>query len=65
MDFKFDAFEYADNYQVYKSLCCLIYQCSEGKVPEEPLFKTLVDIKRIMAGCLISRLPEYNKAFWG
>lgn len=65
MDFKFDASQCTGNYQVYKSLGCLIYQCSEGEVPKEPLYKALVDIKRIMAECLIDRLPEYNKAVWG
>ncbi|NTF23584.1 hypothetical protein G6L37_35005 [Agrobacterium rubi] len=31
----------ADPYQVLKSANCLIYQCSEGNVPEMPLFKSL------------------------
>jgi len=64
MDFRFDASESAGNYQVYKSLGCLIYQCSEGRVPDEPLYKLLVKVKRIMAECLIDRIPEYKKAIW-
>lgn len=52
-------------YQVLKSLHCLIYQCSEGEVPEQPLFKMLDEIIEIIESNIIHELPEYNKASWG
>lgn len=64
MDFKFNASKYADNYQVYKSLGCLIYQCSEGEVLADPLYKLLIKIKRLMADCLIGKTPQYQRAVW-
>lgn len=31
--------------QVYKSLRCFLYQCSEGDVPDEPLYLVLLDVR--------------------
>jgi len=49
----------------YKSLECLIYQCSEGSVPETKLYQKLERIKNYLASQIISDLPEYKRATWG
>ncbi len=51
--------------QVYKSLGCLLYQCSEGDVPEQPLFKALEQVKIAIADDIIRALPEYDSLVWG
>jgi hypothetical protein len=48
----------------YKSLQCWLYQCSEGTVPESPLFKLMQDISNNIANHIVSRMPEYEKAPW-
>lgn len=48
----------------YKSLQCWLYQCSEGTVPEAPLFKLMQDISNNIAHHIVSRTPEYEKAPW-
>jgi len=35
--------------QTYKSLRCFLYQCSEGHVPDEPLYNVLVDVREKFA----------------
>ena len=51
--------------QAYKSLQCFIYQCSEGDVPNDPLYIGLEAIGAGLANLIVSRLPEYDKAVWG
>lgn len=51
--------------QVYKSLQCFLYQCSEGDVPQHPLYRALDRIRRRLADEIIARLPEYQAAVWG
>jgi len=51
--------------QVLKSLECFLYQCSEGEIDKEPLYKTLEEIKNILTSHIINKLPEYEKAIWG
>ena len=50
---------------VYKSLQCLVYQCSEGNVPETRLYKFLEDLEHLLAYWIVNSLPEYEKAEWG
>src|SRR5207248_8291538 len=50
--------------QRYKSLCCLIYQCSEGDIPETPLYQRMRDRADAMAREIVSHLPEYDQAIW-
>jgi hypothetical protein len=50
---------------LYKSLGCLIYQCSEGNVPEMDLFKRLEQIYDAMAHDIVSSTKEYDVAAWG
>lgn len=48
-----------------KAAHCLIYQCSEGHVPESPLFKLFE--RTVLAECerLIMATPEYEESRWG
>ncbi|MDE2099694.1 MAG: hypothetical protein KGL39_20745 [Patescibacteria group bacterium] len=51
--------------QVYKSLRCYLYQCTEGEVPTRPLYHLLLELQSELADGIISNLPEYTKAAWG
>lgn len=51
-------------YQTLKSLHCLHYQCSEGEIPEEPLYKWLDKVISALESYIINRLSEYEKAKW-
>ena len=51
--------------QAYKSLGCLLYQCSEGNVPERPLYQVLRQAEHTLADQIISRTSEYQEADWG
>ena len=45
-----------------KSLQCLIYQCSEGDVPQSPLYRMLRDTESAIARWIVSTMPEYEMA---
>ena len=49
----------------YKAVQCLKYQCSEGAVPDKPLFKLLEFLEADLAGEIISNIPAYEAAPWG
>ena len=49
---------------MFKAVQCLRYQCSEGDVPNYPLYKRLNDLLETLSYEIICRLPEYNKAEW-
>jgi len=51
--------------QMYKSLQCFLYQCSEGDVDEKPLYKTLSAIRELLAPSVNEDSPEYEAAEWG
>ncbi len=48
----------------YKAVQCLSYQCSEGNVPETPLYAELEQIEHELAGEIIRELPAYKAAPW-
>ena len=50
---------------VYKACSCLLYQCSEGNIPERKLFKALESVLDIMARDIVTGLPDYEAAPWG
>ena len=51
--------------QGFKSLRCLIYQCSEGDVPDvSPVYKGMEAISEILSGEISTDSPEYNEAAW-
>lgn len=47
-----------------KALHCLIYQCSEGDVPELALYHQLRDRERHVMREIVDELPEYQNAAW-
>ena len=51
--------------QLYKTLQCFIYQCSEGAIIHDPLYKELEEWWNRIGHFIISNLPEYNSAVWG
>lgn len=50
---------------LYKSIGCLMYQCSEGNVPETDLYKKMREIENALAHDIVSNSKEYEKAQWG
>ena len=53
-----------DKVTAFKALQCLIYQCSEGNVPETRLYKSLEKKEQKLAYEIVTNLPEYNKTSW-
>jgi hypothetical protein len=51
--------------QALKSLRCWLYQCSEGDIPEEPLFQIMNGYSDDLAYTIVSELPAYERAEWG
>ena len=51
--------------EVYKAVQCLRYQCSEGNVPNTPLYKALEELRSNLAFDTVADLPEYENAPWG
>lgn len=68
LDFKFvdgiSSTKRMNIYQCIKSLRCLIYQCSEGTVPERDLFKAIEEVVGRLAMHVVSSMPQYDKAEW-
>lgn len=50
--------------QPYKSLRCLIYQCSEDPVHGSPEFRELERCAGKVAHALVEALPAYDRARW-
>jgi len=52
---------------IYKSLSCWLYQCQEGRVPQEPLYRCLDEVRDYLARAIVSRLRDYEQAeeAWG
>lgn len=48
--------------QAIKSLSCWLYQCSEGQVPEHPLFKLMEKYKGELAMDIVRAMPEWDAA---
>lgn len=50
--------------QAYKSLRCLMYQCSEGDVPDSELYKQMDVFGDRMASNIVYDLPAFDQAEW-
>jgi hypothetical protein len=48
-----------------KSLHCLIYQCSEGAVMNDPLYRDLEKLCGRISDEIIANMPDYQAAPWG
>jgi hypothetical protein len=51
--------------QAYKSISCFLYQCSEGDVPERPLFIELNKIHDDLAHRIVGGSAPFDRAEWG
>lgn len=62
--YQFDRLDGVTSIGAYKAIQCLLYQMSEGNVPESALYKALKSIKGKVAAHIVESLPEYEKAVW-
>jgi hypothetical protein len=51
-------------FQAHKAIAHLRYQCSEGDIPDWPLFKQLDDYGKSLAEFWMASQPEYEQAKW-
>jgi hypothetical protein len=65
LDYRFRPHPWSRPIVLYKCLRCLMYQCSEGNVPESPLFKELEAFRGDLADTIVCGLKAYNDAAWG
>jgi hypothetical protein len=63
--FVFEKWADAAPVEQFKAMCCLLYQCCEGKVPNTPLYHELNRAAGELAQRIVQDLPEYEKASWG
>lgn len=63
--FEFEILSNVSKVQSYKSLQCLLYQCTEGSVPDEQLFQRPEAHENRLARHIVNSLPEYETAEWG
>ena len=56
---------YSSLVQVFKSLQCWKYQCSEGDIPKTKLYQFFTEVENHLALKIVDSLPEYQKAQWG
>ena len=68
LELRTSAYEYrreeASYVQVYKDIQCLHYQCCEGNVPKNPLYKFLGELGSALSEAIVSHSSEYENATW-
>ena len=64
-EFVFDKWAEATPVEQFKAICCVLYQCCEGKVPNSRLYDALNRSAGELAQSIVQDLPEYEKASWG
>ncbi len=64
-EFVFENWADATPVEQFKAMSCLLYQCSEGKVPNSPIYEELNRAAGELAQRIVQDLPEYDKAAWG
>jgi len=64
LNYQPDLYTVNSGVQVLKSLRCFLYQCTEGDVPDHPLFVLLQKLSMDMAFNIVMTLPEYDAAEW-
>jgi hypothetical protein len=65
LDYQFTYELVLSTFQAVKSLKCWLYQCSEGDVPETPLYKIMDDYCNNVMYHIVSSNPQYERAAWG
>lgn len=53
------------NIHLIKSLDCYLYQCSEGAIPERPLYKILREYQRGLAMAVVRNHAAWDTGSWG
>jgi len=48
-----------------KALECWSYQCAEGDIPDDSLYKAMERVENAMRRAIVDALPEYKRASWG
>ena len=64
-EFVFESWADATPVEQFKAITCLLYQCSEGDVPNSPIYGELSRTAGELAQRIVQDLPEYEKASWG
>jgi hypothetical protein len=62
LDYRYSPALVDSKVQGIKALDCWLYQCSEGGVPEDPLYKLMDEMGDGMRRCVVSRMDIYEKA---
>jgi hypothetical protein len=66
LDYQYMGMMPTNEFQAYKSLGCLLYQCMEGDIPEASnLYKALREIENRIAHDIVRKNPKYDAARWG
>jgi hypothetical protein len=65
LDYKYQSVLPLGDISFLKSLQCLLYQCSEGEVPETPLFKAMEKLSHDLALHIVESSAKYESATWG
>ena len=63
--FVFEKWADAGPVEQFKAMCCLLYQCREGEVPNSQLYDELNRAAGELAQAIVQDLPDYEKASWG
>jgi hypothetical protein len=50
--------------QLYKTLQCYLYQCTEGDIPDTRIYKYLERELRTLADYIITEIPDYQSHPW-
>jgi hypothetical protein len=64
-EFVFEKWADATPVEQFKAMCCVLYQCCEGDVPNSRLYNALNRSAGELAQSIVQELPEYDKASWG
>ena len=64
-EFIFERWADATPVEQFAAMRCLLYQCCEGKVPNDRLYGELNHAAGEIAQRIVQDLPEYDKASWG
>jgi hypothetical protein len=65
LDYRYRKMSAGSKVQVLKNLRCWLYQCSEGEIPETPLYQLMETYSGKLALNIVRTLPEYDTANWG
>jgi|SRR4051794_66699 hypothetical protein len=62
--FRYRPLGQVQDYEHYRALSCLLYQCSEGNVPNTQLYRAVNDLARSIASDIAERVARNCGAPW-